>query len=192
MSKKINISKLAPTMDWVITDDNPRVRLKSEPITLPINEKDWQQIAKMIAYVDASYDGSYHQYGIKPGVAIASNQIDWQKRVIYLHFDNEYGKEKHWLLANPVIKKFSKEISYLDGGEGCLSVPSDHYGVVPRNSKITVEAYDLFANKYITIEESGYAAIVLQHEIDHLDGILYYDRINALNNNYVDDNWKKI
>lgn len=192
MTKQPFIKKIIPTMAWIITDDDPRVRLKSSPLTFPLSSDDYDQIAKMISYVDASYDGLYEQYNIRPGVAIASNQINWQKRVVYLHFDDEFGNEKHWLLANPIIKSFSNEISYLDGGEGCLSVPNDHQGIVPRKLSIVVEAFDLFTNKPITIQESGYSAIVLQHEIDHLDGILYYDRINALNNNYADVSWKKI
>lgn len=192
MHKISSIKKLKPTMKWIITDDNPRIRLKANPIDLPLNSNDWEQISKMVSYVDSSYDGSYVNYDITPGVAIASNQIDWQKRVIYLHFDDEYGNEKKWLLANPIITKISDEVLYLDGGEGCLSVPKNRQGIVPRKLDITVEAYDLLNNKKIIINESGFSAIVLQHELDHLDGILYYDHINVLDANYVNKKWKKI
>lgn len=101
-------------------------------------------------------------------------------------------KWKKFLLANPEIIKFSDDISYLDGGEGCLSVPEDRQGIVPRKSEITVKAYDLIHDREIVINEYGLTAIVLQHEIDHLSGILYYDHINVLDNNYVKEDWKKI
>lgn len=193
MSKLLNkISKLKPTMDWIVTDDDPRIRMKAEPLTFPLNDDDFMQISKLISYVDASYDNTYPEFDIRPGAAIASVQINWLKRVIYLHFNDEYGNEKKFLLANPIIKKTSEEVSYLDGGEGCLSVPEDRQGVVPRKFSIVVDAYDLLNNREITINESGYTAIVLQHEIDHLDGILYYDHINVMDNNYVNENWKKI
>ena len=57
-------------------------------------------------------------------------------------------------------------------------VPDDHKGYVYRSYKIKVSAYDLLQDKQIEIDAKGYDAIVLQHEIDHLDGILYYDRID--------------
>lgn len=186
------ISKLKPTMDWIVTDDDPRIRMKAEPLTLPLTSDDLLQISKMVSYVDASYDNSYPEFDIRPGVAIASVQINWLKQVIYVHFDNEYGKEKKFLLANPEIIRFSDDISYLDGGEGCLSVPEDRQGIVPRKSEITVKAYDLIHDREIVINEYGLTAIVLQHEIDHLSGILYYDHINVLDNNYVKEDWKKI
>ena len=192
MQKISLIKKLAPKKSWLITDDNPRIRLKSEPIQLPLNPSDWENISKMVSYIDASYDGSYTKYNITPGVAIASNQIDWQKRVVYLHFDDENGIEKKWLLANPEIVEISDEISYLDNGEGCLSVPETKNGIVPRKLSIKVKAYDLLNDRPITIHEQGFSAIVLQHELDHLDGVLYYDHINVLDANYTNDKWKKI
>lgn len=186
------ILKLKPTMDWIIKDDDQRIRLKSNDLTFPLGNNDYTAISKMIAFIDSSYDGSYGQYKIRPGVAIAGVQINYLKRVIYLHFDDEYGNEKKWLLGNPKIISFSEETIYLDNGEGCLSVPEDRNGFVPRKSKIKVEAIDLFSGQVITIEESDYSAIVLQHEIDHLDGILYYDHINVLDPYYNKKEWRKI
>ena len=69
----------------------------------------------------------------------------------------------------------------LRGGEGCLSVDKDHPGYVYRYFKITMRAYDVFQDKVIDINAKGYDAIVLQHEYDHLDGVLFYDRINKDN-----------
>jgi peptide deformylase len=82
-------------------------------------------------------------------------------------------------LANPKIISYSQGFTYLEGGEGCLSVPKSHKGIVPRRAKVIVEAIDLLDNnKVIKIKASGILAINLQHELDHLEGILYYDHIN--------------
>ena len=183
---------LKPTMDWIVYDDDPKIRQKCADLVLPLQADDIENIQKMVSYIDASYEDKHDKYNIRAGVAIASIQIGWLKKVIYLHFDDEFRTERHWLLANPVIVETSYSKSYIDGGEGCLSVPEDKQGVVPRNESIVVEAYDLINNKPIRIEASGYTAIVLQHEIDHLSGILYYDRINIFNPEFVDENWKKI
>ena len=69
----------------------------------------------------------------------------------------------------------------LHGGEGCLSVCEEHQGYVVRSARIKVKAFDLLQNKEITIRARGYLAIVLQHEIDHFSGTLFYDHINREN-----------
>lgn len=193
--KKYNpfyLPNLRPTMDWIVYDDDPRIRQECDELVLPLQKEDIENIQKMVSYIEASYQGKEDKYDIRSGVAIAAIQIGWLKKVAYLHFDDEYGNEKLWLLANPKILESSYDKSYLNGGEGCLSVPEDHKGIVPRAARVKVSAYDLIANRPITIEAEGYSAIVLQHEIDHLHGVLYYDRINVFNPEFVDEHWKKI
>jgi peptide deformylase len=68
--------------------------------------------------------------------------------------------------------------AYIGSGEGCLSVEDDKKGIVKRRNKIIVSAYDLLNHKPTIIEAEGILSICLQHEIDHLSGILYYDHIN--------------
>ena len=72
----------------------------------------------------------------------------------------------------------------LASGEGCLSVEDEHQGLVPRHARITVKAYDILKQEVVEFRANGYLAVVLQHEIDHLNGILFYDRINR------EDPWK--
>jgi peptide deformylase len=92
------------------------------------------------------------------------------------------GDEKNprvqYQLVNPRIVVNSIKKCYLSGGEGCLSVDGEHRGKVYRDFKIVVKAYEAGLGKDIEITARGYDAIVLQHEIDHLDGILFYDRID--------------
>jgi len=78
---------------------------------------------------------------------------------------------------NPVIKKLSKSLKKMD--EGCLSV-NGLYGKVPRSTKATIEAYDEYGMKF-TRGASDLLAQIFQHEVDHLDGILYIDKASELN-----------
>lgn len=80
---------------------------------------------------------------------------------------------KYYVFINPVVKKVSRKM--LEDAEGCLSVPKK-YGVVMRHEKITVEAYDEDGKK-ITRGSSRFFARVMQHELDHLEGTLFIDKI---------------
>src|SRR5262249_1181235 len=77
------------------------------------------------------------------------------------------------VLANPTIVKASKQMA--DGWEGCLSIP-DIRGMVPRHQAITVDALDRQARP-VMVDLKGFFARVIQHEIDHLDGVLFLDRM---------------
>ena len=82
---------------------------------------------------------------------------------------------KYYVFINPVIKNMSRTMR--EDAEGCLSVPKK-YGVVARHEKITVEAYDE-AGKKITRGSSRFFARVMQHELDHLEGILFIDKMKS-------------
>jgi peptide deformylase len=137
----------------------------------------------MVEYIDEAFDGSNDE--INPGIAIAAPQVGLLKKVIYVHFLDNNEIEHKYLLANPKIVAESKAISYIPHGEGCLSVPSHHNGIVKRRNKVQIKAFDLVEKKNITINASGMLSICLQHEIDHLYGILYYDRINKEDKNFI-------
>jgi peptide deformylase len=80
------------------------------------------------------------------------------------------------VLINPEIEPIGREI--VEDWEGCLSIP-DIRGKVPRNRQIVVRAYDRFG-KRVEIQASGFTARVIQHETDHLDGVLFMDRMKGL------------
>lgn len=184
--------KLKPTMEWIVPDSDPRIREKCTTVKFPLTNEDIEYIKKMVSYVENSFNEKYEEYNITPGVAIAANQVGLLKRIIYSHFIDDLGIEHSWLIANPEIISRSDEIAFLSNGEGCLSVPNPRQGIVPRKASIKFKAFDLINERNITLELEGYAAIVAQHELDHLDGILYYDHINILDPNYEDKKWKKI
>lgn len=111
-----------------------------------------------------------------PGVGLASIQVGCDKSIIV--YDPSYGQNPHSLkvLLNPKIIESGGEI--VSENEGCLSVP-DLRSDVKRSASLIVEALDREGNP-LKIEAEEYLAIILQHELDHLNGILFIDRISAL------------
>jgi peptide deformylase len=111
-----------------------------------------------------------------PGVGLAAPQIGVNRRLIVVHVpaghDDEDDPEIDLALVNPEIVRAQGRAF---GIEGCLSIPG-WIGEVPRADRVTVKAQDL-DGKAIRIKAEGFPARVLQHEIDHLDGILYVDLI---------------
>ena len=115
------------------------------------------------------------------GVGLAAPQIGCNKRVIIFGFEqnqrypNEQGVP-FTVLINPVITALSSEMN--DAWEGCLSVPGLR-GLVPRHTHIEYKGYDV-TGQLITRVVDGFHARVVQHEYDHLDGILYPERLKSL------------
>ena len=111
-----------------------------------------------------------------PGVGLAAPQVGILLRLITVHvpagFEFEDDPEHDHILVNPEIVKADGRVL---GYEGCLSVPG-WTGEVPRFERVTVKAVGL-DNRPVRIKAEGWLARVLQHEIDHLDGILYLDRV---------------
>jgi len=141
----------------------------------------------MVSYIDACYDNLDKKFNIRSGIAIAAPQIGLLEQIVYIHFDYD-NQEYRYLLGNPKIISESLTKAYLKDGEGCLSVIKDHNGYVKRANHIIVEAIDLLNNNQKTIiEASGILSICLQHEIDHLHGILYYDHIDHNNPYFASD-----
>ena len=115
------------------------------------------------------------------GVGIAAPQIGCNKRVILFGFEKSHRYPEatpvpYTVLINPSFNILSNEM--IDGWEGCLSVPGLR-GLVSRYNKIEYSGYDLEGN-FITRVVDGFHARVVQHEYDHLDGILFPQRLKDL------------
>ena len=177
----------------ILKDGNPILRKKVIPLDVNnISLHDQELINKMVKYIDICYAGKENELEIKPGIAIAANQVGLDKSVIYIHF-KEKEIEYKYLLANSKIVSKSYGKCFLSAGEGCLSIDDDKYeGYVPRNKTIIVEAYDLINKKMITITATGILSICLQHEIDHLYGIMFYDHIDKNKPFFKKEEWKEI
>ena len=110
-----------------------------------------------------------------PGVGLAAPQVGASQRVIVLDVDHENPHKQVYKLINPVITRAEGEIIW---EEGCLSVV-DFTAEVKRAAQVEVTAFDE-NQKEFKIEAEGLLAVALQHEIDHLDGKLFIDRISRL------------
>ncbi len=108
------------------------------------------------------------------GCGLAANQVDLPYRLFIVNDSGDPAlKDQEMVFVNPVL---SKHKGTAEGEEGCLSLPG-LYAPVRRPDRVTASAYDL-QGKPINIEASGHFARVLQHETDHLDGILFIDRLS--------------
>lgn len=110
-----------------------------------------------------------------PGVGLAAPQVDVLQRVIVVEFGDEEDEEappKLYALVNPEIVRAAEE--KVLGTEGCLSIPN-FIGDVERNQAITIKAQDR-RGRPVRVKAEGWLARIFQHEIDHLNGVLFTDR----------------
>lgn len=169
--------------DTIIKDTNPLIREKSELVSLPLSKEDETLLRDMLQYVkDSTDEEKATMLNLRPAVGISAIQVGIKKRMCAVAFD-ETDKDGNmvkyeFMLVNPKIVSRSVQPAYLESGEGCLSVENEHRGYVVRNARVTIRAFDLVQNQDVEIRARGYIAIVLQHELDHMDGILFYDHIN--------------
>ncbi len=169
------------TMDDIIREGHPTLREVAKEVVLPATDEEKQTLSKMIEYVKNSQSPEIaERHGLRPGIGLAAPQINVPKRMIAIHTTDEKGNQHSYALFNPKIVSHSIEKSYLTSGEGCLSVDRAVPGIVPRYARIRVKATTL-EGEQIDIRLRGILAIVFQHEIDHLNGIMFYDHINEEN-----------
>ncbi len=122
------------------------------------------------------------------GIGLAAPQIGVSLRVCVLDLRDEDDPEAgRWVFVNPVIVESSEEED--KASEGCLSIP-EMEEVVTRAARVTVRGFDA-EGQAIEVEADGLLSRALQHEIDHLDGILFIDRLSAFKRRVLLKKWKK-
>ena len=115
---------------------------------------------------------------VAPGVGLAAPQVDVPLRVIVVEFGDEEDESvplKLFTFVNPEITRFSKE--QVTGTEGCLSIP-DFVGDVDRSVSVVVKGMNR-RGQPMRIKSSGWLARIFQHEVDHLNGVLFIDRVES-------------
>ena len=168
----------------IYKDSNPIMRKKSLPVEMPLSKQDRETLDFMLNYLIKSQDEEYAQkHNIRAGVGIAAIQIGLLKRMFCIYYQKSETEIVQYKLVNPKIIETSMKKCAIEAGEGCLSVDEEHPGLVHRYYKIKMTAFDALQNKDIVITASGFDAVVLQHEYDHLDGKFFYDHINQNNPN---------
>lgn len=169
------------TMKDIIRDYHPTLRKVAEEVSMPPSEEEKKILREMLEFLINSQDEEIAaKYGLRPGIGLAAPQINISKRMIAMHLEDDKGKLHSYMLFNPKIISHSVEKVYLANGEGCLSIDEDIPGYVPRFARVTVKAFDIEGNE-VQLRLKGMPAICIQHEIDHLNGILFYDHIDKEN-----------
>jgi peptide deformylase len=173
--------RLVITMKDIIKEGNTILRAVAEEVQLPPSKEDTETLNKMLQFVKNSQDPELSEkYELRPGVGLAAPQIGISKQMIAVHVTDDKDELYSYALFNPKIVSHSVQMTYLEGGEGCLSVDRVVPGNVPRYARIMVKGTTI-EGKEIKLRLKGMPAIVFQHEIDHLNGIMFYDRINEDN-----------
>lgn len=171
------------TMKDIIREGHPTLAERSLDVPIPLDDETKQQLKDMMEYLENSQDPiKGEELGLRAGFGLAAPQINIKKRMIAIFTTDELGEKLYkFLLVNPKIVSHSEALTYIPGGEGCLSVDREVTGLVPRYKKIKLRSYQYLPEsdelRKIDLRLSGYVGVVVQHEIDHLNGILFVDKL---------------
>ena len=152
------------TVKTILTEPNKILR----QVSLPVEKVGNEERQLMDDMLETMYDAK--------GIGLAAIQIGVPKRIIVMDLSKEEGKKEPRYFVNPIIKNKSEKISTYE--EGCLSVVSV-FAEVDRPSTCEVEYLDYNGDKKI-LKADGLLATCIQHEMDHLEGILFIDYLSKL------------
>ena len=162
----------------ILDEKDKRLRMISKDATFPLSKEEKELIKRAIDELTFSQiEDLAEKYELRPGMGLAFPQLGINKRIIIIVHEVKDGVFDEYVFVNPKIVSYSNEMIAADVGEGCLSVNREVEGHVPRYARVTIEGYDIDGNK-IKVRAREELSIAFQHEIDHLNGILFYDRIN--------------
>ena len=168
-------------MKDILDEKEKLLHEKSEEVVFPLTKKDKDTIKDIIELLTNSQIPELaEKYDLRPGMGLAAIQLGIKKRYFVVVHEYDEGKFDNYVLINPKIVSTSEEMIYVGEGEGCLSINRETVGIVPRCARVTLEAYDEEGRK-IRVRGREELAIAFQHEMDHLNGILFTDRIDKKN-----------
>lgn len=179
------------TMKNIIREGHPTLRQVAKEVALPLSESDIDLGKEMQTFLKNSQDPELaEKYGLRGGVGLAAPQLDISKKIVAIEIPSMDEDDDTPVLStvmyNPKIVSHSVQKAALDEGEGCLSVDRAVPGYVLRHARITVTYTDIDGIEH-KVRFKNYTAIVVQHEIDHLNGVMFYDHINQENPNFAPD-----
>ncbi len=166
----------------IIKEGHPTLRQVAQPVPVPLSDVDKAILKDMLGHIKMSQIPELaDRYQLRPGIGLAAPQIDISKRLFVINFNDMDGMHHEFAFVNPEIIEPSEELTYLPFGEGCLSVDREVSGIVVRHKELDVKTvlYDITADtiRHVRMKLRGYVAIVFQHELDHLNGVLFFDRV---------------
>ncbi len=165
----------------ILDESNKILRAKNKDVTFPLSEEKKKLIEEMLKHLHYSQIEEYEKkYNLRPGMGLAAPQVGVNENFFVICHEEYEGKFKNYVLINPKMISHSEELIYASEGEGCLSVNRDVEGIIPRYARVTFTGYDVDGKpvKYRAREE---LSIAFQHEMDHLNGILFFDHIDPSN-----------
>ncbi len=165
----------------ILDEKEPILHKPSKECTFPLTKEDKKAIDDIIEYLTNSQIPELaEKYDLRPGMGMSACQVGIPKRFFVVVHEYEEGKFKTYILCNPEIVSTSQEQIYVEEGEGCLSVNRETEGIVLRAARCTIKGFDPDGNpvEYRGREE---LSVCFQHELDHLNGILFVDRIDKKN-----------
>jgi peptide deformylase len=166
----------------IIKEGHPTLRSVAKPVPVPLLDDDKAILKDMMGHIKMSQIPELaDRYQLRPGIGLAAPQINISKRMFVIHFNDMDGMHHEFAFVNPEIVVSSEEQTYLPFGEGCLSVDREVSGIVLRHKELDVKTvlYDTKEDtiRHVRMKLRGYVAIVFQHELDHLNGVLFLDRV---------------
>lgn len=165
----------------IIDEKDKRLRVKSKEVIFPLTKEDKELIETMKEYLQNSQiDELAEKYDLRPGMGLSAIQLGIAKRYFVVVNELDDNEFETYVLINPKMISNSVEQIYVADGEGCLSVNRPVEGIIPRYARVTMEAYDTEGRK-IHVRAREELAICFQHELDHLNGILFTDHIDPKN-----------
>lgn len=177
----------------ILDEKDKRLRKISKEVTFPLDEEDKKTINLIIEYLtNSQIEKLAKKYDLRPGMGMAAIQLGIDKRYfVVVHEQEKKETFKNYIIINPKIVSTSEEMIYVEEGEGCLSVNRDVEGIVPRHARVTLEGYDIDGNK-IKLRGREELAVAFQHELDHLNGILFTDKIDKKDPYKYEDRYRPI
>ena len=148
----------------ILTEPNKKLR----QVSLPVEKVGKEEQNLMNDMLETMYDAK--------GIGLAAIQIDVPKRIIVLDISKSENEKKQMFFDNPLIINKDSDLTTYE--EGCLSVP-DQFAEIDRPSKCEVEYLDYDGNKKL-LKANGLLATCIQHEMDHLEGVLFIDYLSKL------------
>ncbi len=165
----------------ILEEHDKRLHKKSKDVIFPLSKEDQKMIDDMLLYLKMSQiEETQKKYDLRAGWGLSACQLGVLKRIFVIVEETEPQEFRNYVVINPVILSHSEEEIYVGEGEGCLSVNRDVTGIVPRYARMTIKAQDRDGKPYeMRVREE--LSVAFQHEIDHLNGILFVDKIDPKN-----------
>ena len=160
---------------------NKILHSKSNDVVFPLDKETKKLIKDSMDYLEMSQVEEINEkYNLRAGMGLSFIQLGIPKRIFVIVYEVEEGKFDRYVVINPKVKSVSEEMVYIEEGEGCLSINRPTCGIVPRHARMRLTAFDENGEQYdLRVREE--LSVCFQHELDHLDGILFTDKIDSKN-----------